>query len=96
MVTLEALRVVIFEVFEDHIAPSNPKWALERIKEGTFTGETDPGEWCPEAAFIVHTENGIPSGYYYPGLHTLWEEVCERCDLHLEYVNAAVIALCEP
>lgn len=90
---LKRTREAIFEVFGEYIS-SNPEIAKEIIKKSTYTGKDDPGGWSPEAAVIIHTESGIPSGLFDCDLFERWFEVSAKLKTHYcEHINAAVIGV---
>jgi len=76
-----------------HFGPMIGPDAKQIIKEATFTGRTDPGEWSPKACVVVHCESGIPSGTYSIREQEKWFDISrELGDIYAEHVNSCVVA----
>ena len=92
---LDRVRAVIFDVFHE-IIDENEDEARRIIAASTYTGREDPGGWAPDAEVVIHSESGIPNGYYDDSHHVteLWSEVSRRLgDLYCEHYNAAIICV---
>lgn len=40
---------------------ADPAEVRKMVEDNTHLGRLDPGQWCPEALVIAHTEEGLPS-----------------------------------
>ena len=95
-VILQRVRQTIFDVFGESIEGTVAE-RRSTIERSTYTGKDDPGQWCPEAAVVIHCEDGIDSGYYESFYMEKWFEVNDRLgdDYLVEHYNAAVIGVYE-
>ena len=90
---LEKIREAILQEFCFFISDDKEK-SKQIIKDSTYLGNEDPGEWAPDATAVIHCESGIPSGDYEPLLLTKWFRVSDRLETHyVEHINGAVIAV---
>ena len=90
---LEKIREAIFQEFGMFISDDDEK-AKQIIRESTYLGSEDPGEWAPDATAVIHCESGVPSGDYETHLLTKWFRVSDRLETHyVEHINGAVIAV---
>ena len=90
---LTRVRSAIFKKLGRAIS-SDPKEAKRIIEEATFTGRTDPGEWSPSAAVVIHLETGIPTPYDSVRADNAWFDISDSLKTHyVEYINGAVLAV---
>lgn len=101
---LTAVRQAILEVLHDEISPweGTDEQKKARVEKDTYTGESDPGGWAPNALVTVHHESGVPGPLSEsPGIAELWLKVDARAseilgqDIFGEPVNSAVTAFYE-
>ena len=60
MSVLNRTRNAIYNEFHDWIPGETKKEKMAVIREATYSGSKDPGQWSPDAAVVIHTESGIP------------------------------------
>lgn len=95
MSVLEKVRRAIFDVFGDNVVFGDIEASRKIIEKSTYTGAEDPGQWAPEAAVIIHCEEGLDSGCYNSFFMEKWFEVNDKLgdELLVEHFNAAIIAV---
>lgn len=67
----------------------------EEVRPEIVLASQDPGEWAPEAALVVYTENSIPTAAWEPEAWDAWERINDRLAeqgvrLYFEIINGAV------
>lgn len=61
---------------------------IDEAKMAVYLGKEDPGQWAPDADFIIHLEGlGLP----YETRHGTWEAIAEEAGIWIEPYNNAVL-----
>lgn len=95
---LTRTREAIYNEFADHIPGETKSAKMKVIRDSTYTGSSDPGQWSPSSAVVIHTESGVPNPSFdcSPGFQIIegWFRVSDELGTHYcETHNAAVIAV---
>ena len=98
MSVLRKTREAIYAEFHDWIPGETKKEKMAVIREATYPGSKDPGQWSPGAAVVIHTESGIPNPSYdmSPGFQVIegWARISRELGTHFcEPINCAVIGV---